>query len=370
MSVHAIGCFLLALAPLAAFAGEAGAGADAIPVVVAVPERGEVRFERTPLEPRVPERFRLDGHTFAFETEFARTSGPIRIYKVRFPSPVRTAIEANNTVHGEYYIPEGEGPFPGCVVLHILGGEFPLSQMVANSLARKRVAALFIKMPYYGERRANGSPRRMISRDPEETVEGMTQAVLDIRRAAAWLAARPEVDPSKLGVTGISLGGIMSALSAAAEPRFRKVAIYLGGGKLAEALWELEHEDAAEFRRRWRDAGGTRDSFLETVAPVDPATYAHLLKDRDVLMVAARHDEIIPAKCTLALWNAIGTQPELVWLDAGHISAALYLYGEMERLGRFFAPTEAGGHRALQEEGASGTSPAGRAGTLVRPRSP
>jgi dienelactone hydrolase len=261
----------------------------------------------------------------------------VRVYKVRFPSPVETDIDVNNTVYAEYYQPAGAGPFPGCVVLHILGGEFPLSQMVANALARKGVAALFVKMPYYGERRAKDSPRRMISRDPHETVEGMTQAVLDIRRAAAWLGARPDVDEDRLGVTGISLGGIMSALSAAAEPRFRKVAIYLGGGQLAEALWALEHEDAEEFRAKWVADGGTRESFVKTLQPVDPVTYAHLLKDREVLMVAARHDEVIPPASTLALWRAIGTQPELVWLDAGHISAALYLYGEMQRLGRFFA---------------------------------
>jgi dienelactone hydrolase len=257
---------------------------------------------------------------------------------VRFPSPITTDVEANNTVHGEYYLPAGTGPFPGCVVLHILGGEFPLSQMIANSLARQGVAALFIKMPYYGERRSKSSSRRMISRDPHETVQGMTQAVLDIRRAAAWLADRPEVDDRQLGVTGISLGGIMSALSASAEPRFRKVAIYLGGGNLAEALWGLDHEDAAEFRRSWLAAGGTRQSFIDTIAPVDPVQYAHLLKDREVLMVAARHDEVIPAPCTLALWNAIGSRPKLVWLDAGHVSAAVYIYGETQRLCEFFGP--------------------------------
>lgn len=307
-----------------------------LPAAGDVPADGEVVFAPTEAEPEVPERFRLQRHSFEYEAEFARTSGPVRVYKVRFPSPVETEIDVNNTVHAEYYQPAGEGPFPGCVVLHILGGEFPLSQMVANTLARKGVAALFVKMPYYGERRAKDSPRRMISRDPHETVEGMTQAVLDIRRAAAWLGARPDVDEDRLGVTGISLGGIMSALSAAAEPRFRKVAIYLGGGQLAEALWALEHEDAEEFRARWSADGGTRESFVRTLRPVDPVTYAHLLKDREVLMVAARHDEVIPPASTLALWKAIGTQPELVWLDAGHISAAVYLYGEMQRLGRFF----------------------------------
>jgi len=303
---------------------------------VPVPETCEVPFQPTEEEQTVPERFRLKPVEFESQAEFVRTSGPVEVFKVTFPSPVKTESEANNTVHAEYYLPAGEGPFPAVVVLHILGGEFPLSQMVANSLARKQVAALFIKMPYYGERRAKGNQRRMISKNPEETVEGMTQAVLDIRRGAAWLCARPEVDTSRMGVTGISLGGIMSALSAPAEPRFRKVAIYLGGGNLAEFLWDKEHPEAEQFRGDWQKNGGTRESFIALMKPVDPITYGHLLRDRDVLMVAASHDEIIPPDATKALYRTMGEQPELVWLDSGHITASKYIFGEVMRMQQFF----------------------------------
>lgn len=325
---------LLVLA-LAVSTSSSRASADE-PAFVPVDASGTARFTPAPRENDLPECYRQEACEFPFETEFERFSGPVRIFKVRFPSPVTTDVPENNTVHGHYFQPEGEGPFPGVVVLHILGGEFALSQMVANSLARKKVAALFIKMPYYGERRSKDSPRRMFSRAPAETVEGFTQAVLDIRRGAAWLASRPEVDPERLGVTGISLGGVMSALSAAAEPRFRKVAIILGGGRIPEALWNLDHRDAEEFRRQWIADGGTRESFLEQMEPIDPANFGHLLTDRTVLMVAGRHDEVIPPKCTVALWESIGRKPELVWLDAGHYSAIAYLYGEMERLGAFF----------------------------------
>jgi hypothetical protein len=53
-------------------------------------------------------------------------------------------------------------------------------------------------------------------------------------------------------------------------------------------------------------------------------------------MVNAKTDEIIPHAATMALWDSIGTKPELVWLDAGHITAAAYLPGEMVRLQKFF----------------------------------
>ena len=118
----------------------------------------------------------------------------LTISTVTFPSPVETKSAANNTVHCEYYRPTTDGPVPAVVVLHILGGDFELSRLFCNALAHHGVAALFLKMPYYGPRRAAGDSRRMISHDPRQTVEGMTQAVLDIRRAMAWLESRDEVD--------------------------------------------------------------------------------------------------------------------------------------------------------------------------------
>src|SRR5436190_24321029 len=96
--------------------------------------------------------------------------------RVTFASPVTTDVAENNTVHGEYFQPAGRGPYPACVVLHILGGDFLLAETVAAHLARQGVAALFVKMPYYGPRRSKNSSRRMLSEDPRETVAGVTPA--------------------------------------------------------------------------------------------------------------------------------------------------------------------------------------------------
>lgn len=301
-----------------------------------VPAKGGVTFVPTDDENDVPKPFRLAKHGFDFETEFERDSDGVRVHKLRFPSPVTTDVPVNNTVHAQYFQPPGQGPFPGVVVLHILGGDFALSQTIANGLARKGVATLFVKMPYYGERRDRRSPRRMVSPDLDQTVAGMTQAVLDVRRAAAWLGERPEVDPQRLGITGISMGGIMTSIAGAAEPRFENVAVYLAGGGLNAAIWDHPEPRLRELRQKWEAEGLTRETFLAKTAVVDPLTYASRLSDRRVLIVAAEHDEVIPPACTVALHKMIGEQAELVWLDAGHFTAALYLYGEMERLGRFF----------------------------------
>lgn len=331
----ALACVLFQVA--LTFAAESDARpVSSTPVFIDVPGTGSVSFKVTPRETQVPVQFRLTDHEFRFHVEVGQENAATRVSIVQFPSPVTTDVAVNNTIHAEYFQPAGNGPHPGVIVLHILGGDFLLSRTVANHLAQHGVAALFVKMPYYGPRRDRTSPRRMISHDPHETVAGMTQAVLDIRRAAAWLRSRPEVNPDRVGVMGISLGGIMSALSGAAEPRFDRVAIFLGGGNFAEFLWDSPLRQAEEFRREWTASGGTRDSFAKVLNPVDPVTHGPLLRGRRVLMIESRHDEVIPPANAIALHEAIGREPQLVWLNAGHYTAIWYLPRELVRLEQFF----------------------------------
>jgi dipeptidyl aminopeptidase/acylaminoacyl peptidase len=172
----------------------------------------------------------------------------------------------------------------------------------------------------------------MVSIDPRETVSGMTQAVLDIRRAAAWLGAQEEVDPLRLGVAGISLGGITAALAAGAEPRFSRVALLLAGGDVAQIGWESKETD--RLRKSWLASGGTRESLAEILRQVDPVTYAGNVRGR-VLMMNASHDEVIPRAATESLWRALG-QPEIVWMDAGHYSAARFIFETLARVTDFF----------------------------------
>src|SRR4051812_33265506 len=279
-------------------------------------ERGTTRFLPTAAEAQVAERFRLPPADFDWNAEQISTiSNNFEIWNLTFPSPVKTPDEANNTVHCEYFRCRQDGQRPAVIVLHILGGDFPLSRLFCNTLAQHGVHALFVKMPYYGPRRNPASRRRMVSPDPEETVAGMTQAVLDIRYATAWLSGRPEVDSSRLGIFGISLGGITAALAATAEPRIKNVCLLLAGGAIGQAGWDSA--EARPLREQWLAKGGTREQFVEILSVVDPVTYATANHGKRILMLNATDDEVIPRACTDALWTAFG-KPPIHWYSGGH----------------------------------------------------
>jgi hypothetical protein len=298
------------------------------------PREGEVRFELTDKDATVPELFRMEPHSFKFHQEFQKTaSTAMQISLVTFPSPVETAHVENNTVHCEYFRPLAPGKHPAVVVLHILGGDFELSRLFCRQLAQQNVAALFLKLPYYGERRPAGKDVRMISEDPESTVANMRQGILDIRQAAAWLAGQDEIDANQLGIFGISLGGITSALASTAEPRFQKICLMLAGGDMAKIAWESP--EVKEVRERWIARGGNKEEFYQMLKQIDPVTYGDRVRGRKILMLNASNDEVIPKACTESLWHAFG-EPEIVWFDAGHYSAIRFIFDALARVAVFF----------------------------------
>ena len=313
----------------------------AVLVVAAPPEfdrpteRGAIDFIPTARESQIAERFRLAPHRFAWEAQpTTLVTDNFEVWEVTFPSPVTTAEEANNTVHCEYFRSRQSGQRPGVIVLHILGGDFPLSRLFCNMLAQHGVHALFVKMPYYGPRRDPSSPRRMVSPDPRETVAGMTQAVLDVRRATAWLATRPEIDADRLGIFGISLGGITASLAATVELRLKNVCLLLAGGDIGQAGWDAP--EARQVRDRWLAQGGTREQFVAILRPIDPVTYAPAARGKRILMLNATDDEVIPRACTESLWKALG-QPEIRWYSGGHYSVMRHLFSALMQVGHFFA---------------------------------
>jgi dienelactone hydrolase len=296
-------------------------------VLLAGVERGEVKFQPTVEEASVPKQFQLEAASFTYELEGVTTTPRYSVSGLRFASPITTPDEENNVVHGEFFSPVGfTGKRPGVVVLHILGSDFPLSRYMAARLADRGVAALFLKLPYYGERRPKGGPtpvpRRFLSADIERTVASMRQGICDVRRGISWLASRSDIDRARLGVAGISLGGIVASIAVAVDPAAGAGVFLLAGGDLSQILWGMPETE--RFRKAWVGAGRTLADLKALTDPFDPLTHAHRLAGKRLLMIAGKVDEVVPPASAQALWNAAG-RPRILWCDCGHYSAVGYL---------------------------------------------
>jgi dienelactone hydrolase len=288
------------------------------------PENGTFHFTPAPDSHDIPPRYCLGERSFDYKLshKIDLLSAEVRVSRLTFPSPVETPYVENNTVHAEYYRPLAAGRFPGVIVLDITGGDQKLSRSIATFLAQHHVCALFVQMAYYGPRRPPGSRLRLLMPDVDHTLAAIRQTVLDLRVAAAWLESRPEVDATRLGIMGTSLGSFMATLAAEMEPRLSRLAVLLGGGGVVDAYYD--HPQAAPYRKLYEVLGGTKEKLAARIAPADPLTCAANLKDHRVLILAGKRDEIVPPQMAEALWKASGQQ-RIVWYDCTHYGAVLYV---------------------------------------------
>lgn len=271
----------------------------------------------------VAERFRMP----SCEVEYTLThrhdlkNSGVRVYNLTFPSPVKSDIPENNTVHCELFLPAGEvpGPLPVAIVLDILQGNALIARGQCMWLAQNGCAGMVVYMAHYGPRRSPDSKVRLLSTDVFRSIDGVKQTVLDCRRAVAWLANRPEFDRDNIGLAGTSLGSLVGAVVSANEPLIKNVCLMLPAGGLVDAFYD--HPKAAPYRSIV-DAVGGKFTLKLLIDPVDPLTYAKQLKGKNLLMIAAARDDILPPSAAKRLWEATGKQ-KIVWLDTTHVGAAV-----------------------------------------------
>jgi dienelactone hydrolase len=154
------------------------------------------------------------------------------------------------------------------------------------------------------------------------TVQVCRQAVLDTRRAVAWLAAQGF---DRIGLLGTSLGSCLAMLTSSHEPLIRAQALNHVSPWFADVVWHglstrhvregLDgHIDLERLRRVWR--------------PISP--WSHLERARrqqaQTLLVYAKYDLSFPVELSELLVNEYARQDirhDVAVLPCGHYSTGV-----------------------------------------------
>lgn len=288
-------------------------------------------------------RFTIEGETGTFDVTLGwlfQADGIAR-YSVRFPSPVMTDYERNNTVIGELYLPENDKlASDPAILLHILNGNFELERLFAMQLAKAGAPAFWFKLPYYGERR----PPQITSSRPVsagQLLNLLDQGVEDYKRACDFMGTfRRSGQPLRVDLAGISMGGILAYYFASQEPRTGKICSIMSGGDLWGIIAHARETRGLRHAISQLDEAQTLE-FREALAVRDPLHAADKLRVKaaagDILMVNASEDEVIPSIYAQRLADALGIGDQIVWIeDVGHYSIAAKLNEVIENLVAFF----------------------------------
>src|SRR5687767_1028271 len=249
---------------------------------------------------------------------------------LRFPSAFVTPHPENNTVVGRWFPSAGDtqlahrsGRGRAVVVLPQWNSDAEGHIGLSRLLARFGISALRLSLPYHDARMPPELTRAdyVVSSNIVRTVQVCRQAVLDARRAVAWLES---LGFERIGILGTSLGSCLAMLTSAHEPRIKAQALNHVSPYFADVVWRglstqhvrhglNDHIDLERLRQLWR--------------PISPWSYLDRIASTQTLLVYAAYDLTFPLDLSEILVNEFrrrGLPHKTAFLRCGHYSTGLF----------------------------------------------
>jgi hypothetical protein len=246
-----------------------------------------------------------------------------------FPSAIVTPHPENNTVYARHFparmsTRRAMGASGRRAVLVLpqwnadAGGHVGLCRILANV----GLTALRLSLPYHDRRMPPSLQRAdyIVSSNVGRTLQVCRQAVVDARRAIAWLAGQGY---DRIGILGTSLGSCLSMLTTAHEPLIRAEALNHVSQFFADPVWE--GLSTAHVRAGF-EGHITLDELRRCWMPISPQAYVERVRDRRTLLLYARYDLTFPVHLSLNLVNEFrrrGIPHELAVLPCGHYTSGV-----------------------------------------------
>jgi dienelactone hydrolase len=243
--------------------------------------------------------------------------------RLSFPSAVTTPHAANNVVQARYFPEFSErGKKRAVVVLPQWNADREGHVGLCRLLNKFGISALRLSLPYHDVRMPPELRRAdyIVSSNVGRTAQVCRQAVLDSRRAIAWLAQQGY---ESIGILGTSLGSCLAMLTAAHEPLVKAAALNHISPYFADVIWEglsTEHVRASLVGQI------QLDTLRQIWMPISPFPYLERLQGKQVLLVYARYDLTFPvalSKMLVEEFRRRDVDHEVAVLPCGHYSTGV-----------------------------------------------
>jgi hypothetical protein len=226
-----------------------------------------------------------------------------------------SATDSSQSIDFEYYDVEGDQRTPVVLILPVFNGQLAIPRFFARYFANQGWAAVVA---------VRGRDPLEALAAPTATVQGNLQ---DYSRVIDWIEHEPELDASRLGVFGVSLGAMDAVMLTALDRRVNSLVIAMAGGDLSYLLANTNYRRVVRTMDDMAASlGTTREeigAMLDAEIKLDPLALAPYVDAERVLMIITRTDAIIPFEAQQQLRTSMGS-PETLYLVTGHRTSVVY----------------------------------------------
>ena len=229
------------------------------------------------------------------------------------------AHQANGVAWAQHWRHGGE-PRPTIIAGHgftLSSWAFNGTFLAMQSFFERGYDVVLATSPFHGRRREPGdlfNGSGLFSNGMAHTLEAMAQGVFDIRSLVTHLL---DSGVPKVGLTGLSLGGMFSALIAETDDRVEFVIPNAAPTQFGEMI-HLWGPLGSRIERSLVDNGMSASTFADISAVFSPTTYPSLLPKERLMIIAGRGDRLVMPAHIEQLWEH-WDRPELHWYTGNHV---------------------------------------------------
>jgi len=249
-----------------------------------------------------------------------------------------SAVDSSQAIDFEYYDVDGDQRTPVVLLLPVFNEQLAIPRFFARYFANQGWAAVVA----------------IRGRDPLEALVEPTQTVRsnlqDYSRIVDWIEREPELDSTRIGVFGVSLGAMDAVMLTALDQRVNALVIAMAGGDLSYLLANTNYRRVVRTIDELAAIQGTSraelGAKLDAEIKLDPLALAPYVDAERVLMIITRTDAIIPFEAQQQLRTGLGS-PETLYLVTGHRTSVLLFPKVRSAAFEFFVRQFAEQHVAL-----------------------
>lgn len=221
-------------------------------------------------------------------------------------------------IAGTLHLPEGRRRCPGVLLLHGFTGQKAEAKYIFVELSR-HLASVGIASLRFDFRGCGESQGAFENMSPLEELSDAIAALNELKSVS-------RVDSRRVGVVGLSMGGLVATLLAAREPSVRSLVLWSAVSRLKELVATMLPEGAmGTIEKEGRvDIGGLfmGRAFVDSLDQLDPA--AELARTQaPVLVIHATADETVPYDHSddlhaAAAARGVGVRTERLKIEGGN----------------------------------------------------